>query len=235
MPDTYRTTQPIILPLSQRRPIEFRSSHGYVGELRVPEASDLDALHRLRTQCEVMVNSSQGRIDESLEETQTWMHRFMPPNDRVTFNWCVWTRHEDHDWEHVGILGVHTLSPVPYLGYMIRKEWWAKGVVGSATRSFIDAYWSLDRRIVEVSFQQEDYNDEASAGRVTSIEHGQGHQHTDGLAPEMLFAKTVVSNGASVKILASCGFELVPLQHTTPSVRDGTETTLEVLTYVLKR
>lgn len=204
-----------------------------MGELRVPEASDLDALHRLRTQYEVMLNTSQGRIDENLEETRTWMQRFMPPNDLFTFNWCVWIRHEDHGWEHIGILGVHTLSPVPYLGYMIRKEWWAKGVVGNATRSFIDAYWSLDRRIVEISLQEEDNDDDA--GRVKSIEHAQGEQYTGALASEMLFAKTVVSNEASVRILASCGFQLVHLQHPTRSVHDESETTLEVLTYVLKR
>lgn len=228
IPDTYRTTRPILPSLPERRPIEFLSSRGHVGELRVPEESDVAALHLLRTQHEVMVNTSQGRVDRDLEETHGWMRRFMPPNEQRTFNWCVWVKHEAHGWEHIGILGLHTLSPVPYLGYMIRTEWWGKGIVGTATRSLIRAYWALDRTVVEVPFPRDD---DGEAHVLKSIDHTDDGQPASDRIPEMLFAKTTVRNEASNKILTSCGFKAVHRQ----TVLDDSGLEVELVTYGLRR
>jgi len=191
-----RTTLPV-LPRSSSRP--HVTTPRLV--LRPFERSDLDALCTLRQQPEVMHWTTAGRVDLDREETADKLALFLPPNDTKTFNCAICLKETG---ELIGQGGVHAFEQPagdaaagpqlgwPEVGYMIRKEWWGKGIATEFLTAFLEMWSGLPGE-----GQAERKVTASSAGAI-------------GPAPvveEQLVAVIDASNAASQKILERCGFE----------------------------
>ncbi|KIV84452.1 hypothetical protein PV11_00228 [Exophiala sideris] len=152
--------------------------------LRPIQASDLPAIHVLRTRIEVMKWTSQGRNDVDEDATQVWMNRFLPPNDATTFNFAV--EELSSPGKAIGVLGCHIPEP-PEVGYMFVEEVWGRGYATEALQAWLQAYWHLPRNEVAL---EEDWP--------------QAQEVDESL--EVVRADTDADNIASGRILAKCGF-----------------------------
>lgn len=83
--------------------------------LRPFQPSDLADYHVLRTQSQVMVWTSSGKIDVDQEATQTWMNRFLPPNDANTYSLTIEQLSEPG--KVIGTVGCHCSEPAE-VGYV---------------------------------------------------------------------------------------------------------------------
>lgn len=204
----YTTTRPKI-PLTTARPtLQTSITPNLKIQLRPFQQADLENAHRLRTQQVVMVNTSTGVIDESLEKTQNWMSRFLPPNDATTLDLMLWAQQDDHPWEHIGCLGVHILTPVPHIGYMLRREWWGKSIATKAVQLFLDMWWSLER--ADVVLTEADVKDEHELHimKLEAEQLGVGKTMDGGTVPEIIVAEIEQNNIGSVRVVERCGFQL---------------------------
>lgn len=195
---TVRTTLPHPLPPSSAR------THTVTARLllRPLFASDLDALHALRTQPEVMAWTAVRRIDRSKEETATVLARFLPPSDTETFNCAICLRDTG---ELIGCGGIHRLNRDdgrdallpegsygwPELGYMFKKEYWGGGMATEFVEAFLAMWEALQRQPVEMRVNAK-----------TAVASGAPTP-----AKEVLVAIIDPKNGASRRILDKCGFE----------------------------
>ncbi|POS76385.1 hypothetical protein DHEL01_v205210 [Diaporthe helianthi] len=184
-----RTTLPVLPPNSSRPNVTTPRL-----VLRPWDASDLDALYTLRQQPEVMQWTTVGRVDVDREETAAKLGLFLPPNDTKTFNCAICLKETG---ELIGQGGVHafeqpagdaTAGPQlgwPEVGYMIRKEWWGRGIATEFLTAFLGMWSGLPR-----TGQVERKVTASSAG-----------------VEEALVAVIDASNAPSQKILERCGFE----------------------------
>lgn len=203
----YRTTRPRI-PLTADRPILTASVNAELTiQLRPFAQSDLEYVHRLRTQEVVMVNTSTGKIDESVEKSQQWMNRFLAPNDAGTLDLMLWAKLTDQPWEHIGCLGVHIMKPVPHIGYMLRSEWWGKSIATKAVKLFLDMWWSLER--YELTLTEADAEDEHEL-HIIKLEAKQevSSKDHDGVVtvPEVIVAEIEENNRGSLRVIEKLGF-----------------------------
>lgn len=173
--------------------------------IRPLQASDLDGLHKLRTQPEVMRWSVAGRIDKDKDETAQKLAWFLPPNnDTKTFNCAMCWRETG---EFIGIGGMHQRNRVgmdvgaeesfgwPELGYMFVKEYWGMGLATEFVRAFVQMWEVLEREPVEMTINRKSLvDDNVPSGTVPTVK-GQ------------LIAMIDKTNTASEKILRKCGFE----------------------------
>ena len=95
----------------------------------------------------------------------------------------------------------------PEVGYMFRKEMWGRGYATEAVKPVLNAYWSLERRKVEVESHPE------KEGIVVEKEHrDQCKDSVDytsyaaGFQVEKLWAVTVSTNVGSRRVLEKLGF-----------------------------
>lgn len=206
-PLQYRTTRPGIPRTADRTVTQARVSDNLTIELRPISQADLEDAHRLRTQEAVMVNTSTGVVDGSLEVTQSWLDRFLAPNDAVTFNFMLWAKQDSQPWDHVGVIGSHIIEPVAHIGYMLRTEWWGKGIATKAVEAFLRLWWSLPRKEVMLEIPAKDKHGRHIAG----LEYGQddlrGHS-TDGVktVSEIMLAEVEQSNIGSICVVERNGF-----------------------------
>ncbi|CRG91673.1 chitin synthase [Talaromyces islandicus] len=167
--------------------------------LRPFQWTDVDDFVKLRSTPEVMQWTSQGRIDDSLDQTKQWMQKFILPDNnndehpRENYNFAVFLRnnntHDDiqekEEGAFIGVCGLVALNSLPVssrpiFGYMFLPEAWGKGYGTEAVRGFQDAW----REILAAS--QLDPADVADVG--------------------IIHAVTVSTNLASMKILRKCGW-----------------------------
>lgn len=112
--------------------------------------ADTPAFHVLRTQPEVMVWTSQKRPDRDLAETEGKLRLYTAPNDETTFNFAICDRQTG---ELIGAGGNHVRESEygwPELGYILRKEYWGRGLATEFLRGFLGAYIKLPRSQVEL-------------------------------------------------------------------------------------
>lgn len=83
--------------------------------LRPFHPSDLADYNILRSQTTVMVWTTSGKVDVDLEATQTWMNRFLPPNDATTF--CLSIEELNEPGRVIGTIGCHVTEPAE-VGYV---------------------------------------------------------------------------------------------------------------------
>lgn len=135
-------TQPIRTPRLVLRPLQW---------------TDVDAFVKLRSTPEVMQWTSQGRIDDSLDQTKQWMQQFILSDEhpRENYNFAVFLRTNTQDdtqqkqeGAFIGVCGLTALSslpvsPRPIFGYMFLPEAWGKGYGTEAVRGFQDAWWKM--------------------------------------------------------------------------------------------
>jgi RimJ/RimL family protein N-acetyltransferase len=198
-----RTTLPALPPRAEREPIRTARL-----VLRPFAQDDLEGLHALRAQPEVMIFTGQGRPDVDLAETQTRMDRFLPPHDAANFNCVVCLAATG---ELVGVGGVHRLdSPGgwPEVGYMFKHEHWGKGYGTEFMRAFLDAWWSLPREDAEIEVDPASLEGRARA--------------QDGQAPEILTAIVEANNRGSLHIVDKLSFQRYK-DWTEPDSRAGFE------------
>jgi len=157
--------------------------------LRPFTADDVAEFHLLRTQPEVMIHTSLGKVDEDHAATRAWVDRFLHPNDSTTFQFAI--EQLDIPGVIIGSMGCHTAEP-PRLGYMIRKEFWGNGYVTEAVQGWLKEYWKLPRR--ELDMQD------------AMLEHSQLHWQGDAVR-EALFANVESGNAGSTNVMQKCGFK----------------------------
>lgn len=157
--------------------------------LRPMETTDLNHFHALRTQIEVMKWTSTGRIDVDIETTTKWMERFLPPNDSKTFSFAI--EELANPGTVVGTVAMHVAEP-PECGYMVRKEVWGNGFATEALTAWLQEYWKLPRRSVEIEEELPECK------RAKTL---------DGFLPEVLRALIETNHAASRRVLEKCGFK----------------------------
>jgi len=156
--------------------------------LRPFTVEDVAEFHVLRTQPEVMITTSVGKVDEDHAATRAWMDRYLHPNDSKTFIFAVEQLHTPG--VIVGSVGSHLDEP-PTLGYMLRKEFWSYGYATEAVQGWLKEYWKLPRRELEM--------------QDTMPEHAQLHWQGDA-AREAIIACIESGNTGSTKVIQKCGF-----------------------------
>lgn len=155
--------------------------------LRVPTQDDLQAFHDIRTDPEIMIWTVQGRIDKDLAETQAKLDTFLPPNDTFKSNWAICDRETG---EMIGLGGIHNFSSSfgwPEVGYMLRRDYWGKGLATEFLRGFCGYWGGLEREEREIL---------VDARTVDGV-----------VVEEMVIAITSEYNGGSHGVLRKSGFE----------------------------
>lgn len=200
-----KSTRPAAyLPVSARAPHETARL-----VLRSFTDADLESYHRLRSQPEVMIFTSQGRPDADLVETQAKLDLFTSPRGDEMYVLAVVAKDTG---ELVGTAGSHLrLDQLgwPCLGYMLCKEAWGKGYATEMVRGFLDVYWALPREEAVVELDVD----------TTTVPEGQKQAVAAAAAladpaalvtiPEQITAITLDSNVASQNVLLKSGFKLV--------------------------
>lgn len=150
---------------------------------------DTIEFHILRTQPEVMINTSTGKVDADHDATRTWINRFIEPNDSTTFSFAV--EELVNPGVIVGTVGSHIAEP-PSLGYMFRKEFWGRGYATEAVRRWIEEYWKLPRHDVDLQPNMPE----------SSELHWEGET-----VREVLIAEVESNNAGSTRVMVRCGFK----------------------------
>ncbi|KAH6608983.1 acyl- n-acyltransferase [Trichoderma cornu-damae] len=186
---TVKTTLPKPYPLmSAREPIQTDRLI-----LRPYAATDVHDFRLLRLQPEVMKWTSQGKPDTDLEQTQKVLADRLPGTDgESAFEFAIcWAE----TGEMIGTGGSHMRVGElgwPVIGYMIRSEFWGKGLATELMTAFLRAYWALPREEVEVRVER------------STVEGSE-----DEPQPEHITAITLDNNGPSQNVLGKLGFKLV--------------------------
>ncbi|GKT41835.1 putative N-acetyltransferase p20 [Colletotrichum spaethianum] len=204
---TVKTTLPTIPlpPHASRQPVVTERLI-----LRPLSSHDLQPLHVLRTQPEVMRWSAAGRVDADLEETRTKLAQILPPNDADNYDFAICLR-STGEW--IGLGGCKKPSGGelgwPEIGYMLLKDYWGSGYATEFVKAFLGAWWALPRSEREVS-----------------VDKSTVKGHRDGeVVDEIITAVTEPDNVASQKILAKWGFEKLNVWRE-PGEEGGKETIL---------
>lgn len=157
-------------------------------------ASDLDALHGLRTQPEVMRWTAAGCVDSNKDATASVLAAFLPPHDAEAFNCTMCLRETG---EPIGMGGVHRMNTNqdygwPEIGYMFKKEHWGKGLATEFVVAFLRMWDGLERVPIELNVNPKTLA--TDDGQRTTVK-------------EQLLATADATNAASQRILTKCGFE----------------------------
>lgn len=198
-----KTTWPTVGSHSSRTPIRTERL------LICPhDAAYIEAIFEMRKQPEVMTWTALGVTDTDIEQSRTFVERFLPPKDLESYNFAVLYlgdagENADADGVLVGVAGAHRVSPEqgwPEVGYLFRKEYWGKGLGTEFLRGFTKAWWALPRNEIEL---------EVDAASVGKIGEGEGEKSDDAViqVPERLVAIIEARNIGSRRVLEKAGFE----------------------------
>ena len=155
--------------------------------LRPIKREDLNDYHALRTQKEVMVWTSTGKVDVDLDFTMTWIERHLPPKNTFSFS----IEELSNPGKVIGSIGLPYFDP-PEVGYMFRMEAWGKGYATETLKAWLETYWALPREVVEVEDEKPTYEREADA---------------NGVSREVLRALFESNNAGSRGVLRKCSFK----------------------------
>jgi len=131
------------LPPSSKRP-HIKTSRLVLKPLQL---SDLEALHALRTQPEVMEKTFRPRVDRDLDETRTLLQSLQEPEDGNSWRYGVFLASTG---ELIGDGGVYSYDDLwrtgwPELECMLRKEHWGQGLGKELMLALVDAWFALPR------------------------------------------------------------------------------------------
>ncbi len=137
-----------------------------------------------------------GRPDRDLEETRAKMVPFLPPHDATTYFFLIFDRATG---EFVGDGGIVSKSSHwfgwPEIGYSLKKEAWGRGYATEFMTAFLESWWKLPRRDMEVEV------DVKSLGSVEARDAG-----GSSVAAEQLTAMVEAGNGPSRRIMEKLNF-----------------------------
>lgn len=159
--------------------------------LRPLRESDHEAVFELRSQPEVMIWTTQGKVDVDIEATRKLMAPRFPPNDGTNFDFAICLAETG---QLIGVGGSFKRSGElgwPVVGYMLRKEAWGKGYGTEFLQGFLKAWWALPREEIEHEVEK-------------STVEGDGD-----VKNECIVAVTVTNNIASQNVMRKNGLELV--------------------------
>lgn len=202
VPDSFVTVKSTLpsfpLPLLYERP----SAKTERLLLRPLFASDLQALHELRTQPEVMIWTSAGKPDSNISETKAKLDYFLSDEgNSQTFNFAICFKEVPE--KLIGIGGCHNWNSSvgwPELGYMFRKEAWGQGIATEFLKAWLGLWKALPRQVMEVKCDERTL-------RGADGEMDEGEKGEEGGVEERLIALTTDANAKSQNILKKCGFE----------------------------
>ncbi|KAI2616954.1 acyl-CoA N-acyltransferase [Hypomontagnella submonticulosa] len=184
---TIGTTLPCVPlpPNSEREPIRTERLL-----IRPLQEDDLQDYYVLRTQPEVMLGTKRGVPDRDIEESRTVLKAFLPGNEHKSFYFGAFLASTG---EYIGEGGIHTMesfwSGWPEIGYKFKREYWGQGYTTEFMRGVLEAWWKLPRQHVKARIDS------------TSVE-----ETSEGEATEQVYAKVVVDNLGSRKVLEKLGF-----------------------------
>ncbi|KAK4451668.1 GNAT N-acetyltransferase [Podospora aff. communis PSN243] len=182
-----KTTRPVIPfpPNEDREPI-------YTERLIIrpfaPE--DLEDLRVLRTQPEVMQWTYRGCVDKDMGETRERLDDNLGERAVNKYNFVIALRSTG---EFIGCGGSHNYVSCfgwPEIGYMLKKEYWGRGLATEFLKGFLGRWKTLPREEVEV---------EVDGRSVVRDEGGQ--------VKEVMVGITEERNGGSNGVLEKNGFE----------------------------
>ncbi|KOS23337.1 putative N-acetyltransferase p20 [Escovopsis weberi] len=195
---TIRTTTPKPYPpMSERAPILTQRL-----VLRPLAPSDLPAFHALRLQPEVMKWTMQGAPDPDMAHSSAVLAKRLPGSEgEAEYEFAVcWAA----TGEMIGTAGSHMRRGEfgwPVIGYMLRSEFWGRGLATELVEGFLAHYWALPRQEVELEVERSTVGSAEGGG-------GGGGEVKVKVWPECLNAVTAFDNGPSQKVLAKTGFVL---------------------------
>ncbi|KAI4867629.1 acyl-CoA N-acyltransferase [Hypoxylon rubiginosum] len=169
--------------------------------IRPVSEDDVDGVHAIHRQPEVMKYTLRGRIDDNKEMTLASMGRFMPPNDLHTYSNVICLASTG---EIIGTGGISTADRTfgwPEVGYLFNKEAWGQGYATEFLKALVSFWWTLPRSEIEL-------------GVVAESVDGPGE------APEMLSAIIDASNIGSQRVLQKTGFQEFK-RWFEPDIREG--------------
>ncbi|UPK98243.1 hypothetical protein LCI18_009178 [Fusarium solani-melongenae] len=159
--------------------------------MRPLSEDDFEALRVLRTQPDVMVWFTQGRVDKDVKETKRALRLNLAPYDLQKYTWAICLAETG---EFIGIAGNSVWDGElgwPEVGYAISKEHWGKGYSTEYLRGFLRQWWALPREEVELRVDKNSVRGDGS------------------LKTECVVGITVEDNAPSQNVLRKCGFDLV--------------------------
>lgn len=232
-----RTTLPRLPlpPMSARLPVTTARLL-----IRPVAATDLEALHVLRTQPEVMKWTLAGRVDADLDETRAKLDNSLPQgpegeekneNFFRTYQCAICLRETG---ELIGTGGVHnwrSLFGWPELGYMFRREFWGAGLAPEFVAGFVGGVWERLER--EQVVTEVDRRTVVIQGVDGGLVQGSGDGNGDGVleVPEQLIAITAEENGKSQRVLQKSGFEWFLTWQDEDSAKPGSGELIRLPTY----
>jgi RimJ/RimL family protein N-acetyltransferase len=137
--------------------------------------------------------TSQGKIDTEIGQTEKILANRLPGTEgESAYEFAVcWAE----TGEMIGTAGSHMRVGElgwPVIGYMIRSEFWGKGIATELMTNFLKIYWALPREEVEIKVEK------------STIQGSENEPQ-----PEQITAITLDSNGPSQNVLGKLGFKLV--------------------------
>ncbi|KAI1147838.1 acetyltransferase domain-containing protein [Nemania diffusa] len=161
---------------------------------------DLAAFHALRKIPEFMAESTLGKPDRDVAESQAALEDLVAPSQpRFMFGLFVAAT-----GELVGDGGVHTVTGAglgwPEVGYKLHPAHWGRGYATEAMGAILKAWWELPRDAAEV---------EIHPGSLLKTEGEKGEKEKEGqvvVSREHVVAEIAAYNGGSQRVLEKLGF-----------------------------
>ncbi|CEJ79859.1 hypothetical protein VHEMI00075 [[Torrubiella] hemipterigena] len=208
---TIRSTLPR-LPIDKPPTLEILTERL---RLRLLRSSDLDVLHIMRTQVEVMRWSVKGKPNESIDITKKELDKMMSSPESLAFAICL-----KGTGEMVGIGGHHRRQGDlgwPTLFYTLRSEAWGNGYATEFLKAFLDHWWTLPR-------------EEAEWPVDVSLISGDGP-----IKDELVMAATVLLNTASQGVMRKSGMVLTKIWEEEDLHKPGTGELIQLLAFAQKK
>ena len=176
--------------------------------LRPFHPTDLVHYYLLRRQPEVMKWTSKLRCDETVSQTKEWMAGFLPSEEVKTFSFSIEELH--NPGQVIGSVGFDVFpGKRPEIGYMFRKEVWGKGYATEGVQTVLEAYWSLERRELELDAHFVEGGDGGEREHDHEDRASQEDRDRAGFQAEELLAVTDPTNIGSRRVLEKFGFVMV--------------------------
>ena len=160
--------------------------------------------------------SAQGGPDPNLAHSKTKLEARLPPAGDAKFEYVVCIAETG---QMIGTAGCHL--PVgelgwPELGYMLLPEAWGKGYATEMMQAFLQAWWALPRKEIELS-----------------VDKGTVSMGADGKATETIIAMTHLDNVASQRVLTKVKMPLIKMFEEKSTIEPSTSEVVKA--YVSRR